>query len=198
MEHVSLSEIAAVQSGLVLSRKEAMRDDAEKYFYRRLNLRSINNDGSIEKESLEDYFALEPLDGQIVTAKDDVLMRLFSPLCPAIIKEDDAGLVVPSQVASIRIRDRNTFFPNFIYCYLAQPFVLREMAYRSGGQIVKGITISMLSNVAIPRLSLEKQAAIAAIYATHVKRKQLYFDLIEQYNLQTEISIYEAIGGEAR
>jgi hypothetical protein len=85
MTYKKLSDIAEVQSGLVLSRKEAKFDSKQSVKYMRLNLRSINDGGSISEESLDRYLANEKLEEQFISSKDDIIVRLFPPFRPLLI-----------------------------------------------------------------------------------------------------------------
>lgn len=197
MNYKNLSEIADVQSGLVLSRKEAKYDTGKAFEYKRLNLRSVNEDGSINSDSLDAYFSTEKLEGQFLTAENDIVMRLFSPLCPVIITKYYSGLVVPSQLSIIRVKSQEVF-PAFLYCYLSQRSVLKSMAIKESGQAARGIKISTLSDIKIPLLPMNKQKTIAAYGEMHIERKKLYLELIHQYDLQADAVIGEAIGGEEK
>ena len=112
MKYVKLSEIAGIQSGLVLSRKEAKRGYTTAVEYKNLNLRSLNDDSGINVQLLDRYLASEELEGQFITRIDDIIIRLFPPYCPAHITAALAGLVVPSQFAIIRLQN-NALLPAF-------------------------------------------------------------------------------------
>jgi restriction endonuclease S subunit len=196
MKYKKLSELANVQSGLVLSRKQAKEDSLSVFKYKQLNLRSLNNDGSISIDTLDEYLSNEKLDEQFITEENDVLMRLFAPLYPAIIREHYIGLVIPSQLSIIRMKT-NVILPAFLYCYLSQPSVINAIVNKAGGYAVRGIKVSTLSDIEIPILPINKQKAITTFYETHHKRKSLYMELIEQYDLQASAIISKAIeGGE--
>ena len=77
-----ISEIAVAQGGLVLSRKEARTPRGAIYGYKRLTLRALGEYGYISCGELEDFFANAPLDNALFTCPGDVVIRLFSPMCP--------------------------------------------------------------------------------------------------------------------
>ena len=195
MTYKKLSDIAEVQSGLVLSRKEAKSDSKQSVKYMRLNLRSINDGGSISEESLDRYLANEKLEEQFISSKDDIIVRLSPPFCPALITESLIGLVVPSQFAIIRLKSDDVV-PEFLCCYLSHRNILEGLAIRESGQASSGIKISTLSRVEIPLLPLDRQNTIAAYGEMHMKRKQLYLNLIQQYDLKMDAVINRAIGGK--
>lgn len=195
MIYKKLSDIAEVQSGLVLSRKEAKFDSEQSAEYMRLNLRSINDGGSINKDSLDKYLANEKLEEQFISSKDDIIVRLFPPFRPALITASFVGLVVPSQFAIIRLKSGDVV-PEFLCCYLSHHNMLEALAIRESGQASSGIKISTLSEVEIPLLPWDRQKTIAAYEEMHIKRKQLYLDLIQQYDLKMDAVINRAIGGK--
>ncbi len=195
MQYINLSEIAEIQSGLVVSRKEVKFDSEQFIEYMRLNLRSINEDGSINEESLDRYFANEKLEEQFITTPNDIIVRLFPPFRPALITESLIGLVVPSQFAIIRLKS-NGVIPEFLCCYLSHRSMLEFLAIKESGRASKGIKISTISEIEIPLLPLDKQKTIAAYGEIHIKRKQLYLDLIQQYDLKMEAVINREIGGK--
>ena len=66
METRKLSVIADTQCGLVLNRKEARATEAAKKHYKRLNLRSLKEDGHLNMNELDNYDTVERLDEQIL------------------------------------------------------------------------------------------------------------------------------------
>lgn len=195
MQYKKLSECAEVQSGLVLSRKEAKTDFDLSIEYKNLNLRSINDDGSINVESLDLYLASEKLEDQFITSAKDIVIRLFPPFCPVLITESLSGLVVPSQFTTIRIRN-DEILPEFLCCYLSHRRILESLAIRESGQVSGGIKISALSELNIPLPSAIKQKAVAEYSQMNLKQKQLHLELIQQYDLKMDAVINSVIGGE--
>ncbi len=196
MKRKKLLDIANIHSGLVLSRKEAT-DYSEKTFkYQRLNLRAISDDGAIDLAALDEFLSEENLyEQQFITAKDDIVMRLFSPFIPVLITKNSVGLIVPSQFAIIRIKAKETILPAFLCQYLLQPEAASFIAAQEVGQTIRSIKISTLSNIEVPIPSLAKQQLIVELMKTNSKRKNLYLDLLKQYDIQANHSISKIIGG---
>lgn len=197
MSPKKLSEIADIQSGLVLSRKEAALDSKNAFKYKRLNLRSINDDGSINAQSLDDYYSSEKLEGQFITAENDIIMRLFMPICPVIISKEYENIIVPSQLCTIRVNS-SELLPAFLYHYLLQSSVRNSIELIESGSAPRSIRVSTLSDVEIPLIPLHRQEIIAALGKTHINRKNLYFELIHQLDVQTDALIRKVIGGEVQ
>lgn len=194
MLYKKLSDIADVQSGLVLSRKESKLDSEQVIEYRNLNLRSISDDGSISEDALEIYLADEKLESQFISAKENIIIRLFPPFQPALITESSTGLVIPSQFAIVRLRS-NLVLPKFLYYYLAHAKLLESLAIRGSGKISGGIKISALSEMKIPIPDLDKQRAVANYSEINTIQKQLYSNLIQQYELKMDAVMNKVIGG---
>lgn len=195
MKYRKLSELAQVQSGLVLSRKVAKSDTACPIEYRNLNLRSIQDDGNINSQLLDQYFASEKLEKQFITGINDIVVRLFPPFRPVLIKEMLTGLVVPSQFAIIRLHS-DELLAEFLCCYLTHRNIMDVLAIRESGLVSSGIKISALLELNIPLPSIEKQRTTAVCWELNIRRKQLYLDLVRQYDYKLDVVINNVIRGE--
>lgn len=192
---MKLSEIAGLQSGLVLNRKEARSSEEAKKIYKRLNLRSLNKDGTIEKKELDIYKASELLDSSMLTQKNDVVVKLFAPIHPTLITDDDTGLVIPSQLVVIRIKNNN-IIPSYLCYWLSTPKVSDFIQSFENGKTLRSVSISTFANLDVPIPPLEKQQAISNIVLLSKKRETLYHQLIEEQNRLTALSIQIAMGGK--
>jgi len=195
MEHRKLSEIAVIHSGLVLGRKEADVTTEKVYSYKQLNLRSVSEVGSIRVDILDKFLSAERLSEQFITRENDIVMRLFAPLCPVLITMDYSELVVPSQFAIVRIKE-HVVLPEFLWLYLSQKSVLTEISAAEGSHIIRSIKISTLSDTRIPMVPLKKQERITSFAMAHRNRKTLYLNLLHQYDVQADVIIKGAIGGQ--
>jgi len=187
MEFKKLSEVADIHSGLVLGRKEADASDRETHLYKQLNLRSISENGSIDIALLDDFLSAEAINPQFITKVNDVIMRLFAPLCPVLITTDFTDLVVPSQLAIIRT-DGRFITPEFVCIYLSQKSVMNEIV-ADGDLSMRSIRIGALSDVKIPMLPKKRQEEVALFTRAHMNRKKLYLDMLHQYDIQTEAAL---------
>ena len=104
MKCYKISDIADIQSGLVLSRKASKESVG-------LSL--------LDMSSLESYEANEPIDKSFLTQENDIIIRLFAPVCATLIKKEHVGFVVPSQLAIIRIRENGVILPGYLSVYLS-------------------------------------------------------------------------------
>ncbi len=195
MKSYKLSEIADIQSGLVLSRKAA-KENTNGYLYKRLTLRSITDECLIDDLSFGSYYACEPISDQFLTKKNDVIIRLFSPLCAALISEEYAGLVVPSQLAIIRCRDDSLFLPGYLSAYLTNGRSIKALTENAGMSAQKIIKIGNIAEVEIPCLPIDDQKMISNIANEQLNIISLYKKIIEQETLRTKSVIKDIIGGK--
>lgn len=195
MVNKKLYEIANIQSGLVVNRKEAKSEDAIAHIYKRLNLRSINDFGAIDVEQLDDFNSIEQFEQHTLTHKDDIIIRMFAPICPALITEETEGLVVPSQLAIVRLKNKKKVLPNYLRYFLSQERITNKILLEEGWQTQRNIKISSISNLDIPLPSIEYQNKIVEITKLNVTRKQLYQELALQEDILVEFHINKIIGG---
>lgn len=198
MRYLKLSEIANVQSGLVLNRKEAKNEANTVCKYKRLNLRSLDEYGKVDESSLDDYAASEILDEQIITAKGDIIIRMFAPIYPVTITEEMSGLVIPSQLSTIRIKDTTQVLPEYLRYYLSQDSVIDKILVSDGVQGQRTIKISTIINLTIPLPTMDQQTTIVKIVDANIKRKKLYQELIKQEDAYISALIKKFIGGNSK
>ena len=189
-----LSDIATLHSGIVLSRKEATSNENPSTIkYKRLNLRAVNSTGNINPSELDMLTTQEELKPSQLTQYGDIVIRLFTPMFPTIISESDVGLVVPSQLALIRLRDQKVL-PAYLQMCLSRQSITETFLTRENSTH-RSITMKALSDLCIPLVSTENQQKIIKIYNLSKQRTQLYQELIEQEQLQIESVIESLLGG---
>ena len=190
--NVKLAKIASVQSGIVLSRKEAKQGEST-VKYTRLTLRAVEGSGRINTLGLEKFSSKDILAADQLTREGDVVTRLFAPIFPTIIERENVGMVVPSQLALIRLQDKQ-FLPEYIQLCLSRRS-LTEKLCAEDSYTHRSITVNTISNLQIPVIPLDKQKMLIEIHDLAKRREQLYRSLIEQESLYTEFVIDKMIGG---
>lgn len=195
MKIYKISEIADIQSGLVLSRK-AVKENVKGYLYQRLTLRSVTEDCMLDPSSFEFYSASEPIDNQFLTKENDIVIRLFAPVCTTLITKENEGLVVPSQLAIIRVKDNSLFMPGYLSVYLTSEHCLNKMIEGAGMMDQKIIKVRNIAELEIPCLTIEKQKIISDIVSEQLNVISLYKKIIEQETLRTKSIIKDIIGGK--
>jgi len=198
MEIRNLSMIADMQCGLVLNRKEARIGGPVKKQYKRLNLRSLDENGRLNIGELDNYDSVEELDKPILTQKKDIILRLFAPPLPIIIYSNEVGFVIPSQLAVIRIKDDVTVLPEYLRWYLSSTDVTNKLLLSDTSQLQRSIKISALATLQVPIPPLAKQRLIVQIHDTGIKREHLYKELMEQEKLYVNGLLQKTIGGMSK
>ena len=195
MLRLKLSEIATLQTGLVLNRKEARHEETTERVYRRVTMRSLNEYGVLKRNDIDVFPSIEKLDPSVLTHKNDIIVKLFTPIFPTLVREDFEGLVIPSQLVVIRVFDERVL-PEYLRYYLSAPEVSELMLSIEGWRSQRTIKVGTFADLEIPIPSIEKQRLIAEMTETDLIRKRLYSELIEEQSKLTALEIQKYIGGK--
>lgn len=181
-----ISDVAEVQGGIVLSRKESKTQEESYCSYKRLTLRAFDRTGSIHISDLEDFYACESLENALFTSKGDVVVRLLSPMYPVYVEDNYEDILVPSQFAVLRVKDRGVIMPEYLRLWLAQNSIQDQVLSLESGTAQKAVKIKTILNleISIPPLEVQKKAAM--IDALSRRRECLYHELIEEERTLTE------------
>ena len=176
MKKMKLKDIAFIQSGLVLSRKES---ENKGKVYKRLTFRSIGEYG-FDINSLETFRTSEDI-SQFLTRENDIILKLFVPLRGVLIDKKSKGFVVPSQLCILRPKDN--IDPGFLLGYFNslgnRIDNLVEDVGLLGQRLVK---VNSLREIEVPIVSMEKQILVSSIIREQNKLNGLYRDLIKEEN----------------
>ena len=195
MKKMKLSEFATLQSGLVLNRKEARSDEETAKYYKRINMRSLSEYGKLDRNDLDIFPSIEILDSAVLTQPNDIIVKLFTPICPTLISEEDIGFIIPSQLVVISVFDKRVL-PEYLRYYLSAPEVSDLMLSIEGWRSQRTIKVSTFADLEIPIPSIEKQQLIAKISAINSQRERLYKELIEEEKKLTTLKLQKYIGGK--
>ncbi len=182
---MKLGEIASVRSGLVLSRKLARENPAQRY--RLLNLRSITPEGYIDMNETDVFDAKETLPGEYLSQVGDIVIRLSAPYTAVLIDEKSEGMVVSSNFVIVRT-DPQELLPEFLYWLLNTSEVKHRMFENSSSNMLGAVKPKFFADYEITPLPIPEQQKIAAINALAKAESKLLRQLAnakEQY--------YEAI-----
>ena len=190
-----ISDVAEVQGGIVLSRKEAKTQEESYCSYKRLTLRAFDRTGRIHVSDLEDFYACESLDNALFTSKGDVVVRLLSPMYPVYVENNYENILVPSQFAVLRVKDREVIMPEYLRLWLAQKSIQDRVLDLESGTAQKAVKIKTILNldISIPPLEVQKKAVM--IDTLSRRRECLYRELIEEEQTLTENLLENIIGG---
>ena len=195
MKKMKLSDFATLQSGLVLNRKEARSEEETAKYYKRINMRSLSEYGELDRNDLDIFPSVEILDSAVLTQPNDIIVKLFTPIYPTLISEEDKGFIIPSQLVVIRVFD-DQVLPEYLRYYLSAPEVSDLMLSIEGWRSQRTIKVSTFADLEIPIPSIEKQQLIAKISAINSQRERLYKELIEEEKKLTTLKLQKYIGGK--
>ena len=195
MKRMKLSDFATLQSGLVLNRKEARSEEETAKYYKRINMRSLNEYGELDRNDLDIFPSVEILDSAVLTQPNDIIVKLFTPIYPTLISEKDKGFIIPSQLVVIRVFD-DQVLPEYLRYYLSAPEVSELMLSIEGWRSQRTIKVSTFADLEIPIPSIKKQQLIAKISAINSQRERLYKELIEEEKKLTTLKLQKYIGGK--
>lgn len=162
---MKLRDIAEIKTGLVLSRKAAEPTEEANFTYQQLNLKCINENGTIDENSLDIFHSSEELGYNYLTYPGDIVIRLTVPNTSVLITDQTKNFVVSSHFCIIRAR-RGKAIPAYIQWYLNSDIVKSKIAKNITGGTFAAIKPSFLSELEIKPLSLTEQQKIADIYLT--------------------------------
>lgn len=165
-----LSDCAEVRSGLVLSRKIAHKKSANRYPL--LNLKSVNDNATVNLRTLDVFDAAEPLSAEYVTQEDDIIVRMSSPYTAVLIDAVTAGMVVSSNFVIIRC-DGWQLLPSYLFWYLNTAAVKKDIRANSARNMLSAIRPQYFAALKLPLIPLEKQRLIADFHRAARKETAL-------------------------
>ena len=174
-----LSECANVRSGLLLSRKLAKTQARSVKTYKQLTLKSINADGTVNKDLLEYFPASEVLSSSYLTREGDVIVRLTEPYTAVSITEDLENLVIPSHFIAIR-PDSEILLPDFFAWLLNDDCFKQQIKKQESGSVLSLMKRSNYENLNIELLPLDKQKIISDINRLSLMEASLYKRMAEE------------------
>lgn len=210
MKKLKLKDIANIQMGLVLSRAGAKQlelikqDVAEKvsqinaYNYSVITLRSINDYGNLDSSQCDNFISKGKLTDRYLTLKNDILVRLFTPIKSCLITEEDTNIVIPSQFAVVRIKEQflNKILPEYLQLVMQNNDFTNQIQKIEEGFQLRSIRTSSIENVEINIPSIENQLKFIAISKLMKRKEELLSELSDQQKKQNSIILEKLIKGE--
>lgn len=176
---IKLGKIVDIQTGLVLSRKQAKNDKETVEIYRQLNLKAIKNDGFIDRNLLEEFKANERLCEDYITRVGDIVVRLTTPYTAVLVHENNVGIVVPSHFIIIRTKS-DKILPEYLFWLLNADKVKSKIVKNMSSTMIGAVKPSVYAALEIEEMSLEEQRKIADVYSLAKREIHLYEQLIDQ------------------
>jgi len=176
---LKLKEIASIRTGLVLSRKKASPYDEQKRRYQQITLKSFSNTTTLQRQYFDEFLSTESIDDKYISRVGDVVVRLRKPNVAAYIDENSAGLVIPSLMCIVRVKESSVNSAYLAHYLNSSP--VRKMLERE----IKGTTIPMiktkdLENLDVVLPSLEVQNKTVELMRLSAKEIELTEKLKQQ------------------
>lgn len=174
---MNLGTVAAIRSGLVLSRK--LSREISSYRYPLLNLRAIHPDGYILPDSLEVFYATELLRQEYLTQQGDIIIRLSIPYTAILIDTDMTGMVVSSNFAIIRLNQKY-MLPEYLLWLLNTPDIKRKIYENSSSNMLSAVRPAFFAELEVLLLPLADQEKIAKLNLLAKQEIQLLKKLADE------------------
>lgn len=174
---MNLGTVAAIRSGLVLSRK--LSREISSYRYPLLNLRAIHPDGYILPDSLEVFYATELLRQEYLTQQGDIIIRLSVPYTAILIDPDMTGMVVSSNFAIIRLNQKY-MLPEYLLWLLNTPDIKKKIYESSSSNMLSAVRPAFFAELEVLLLPLADQEKIAKLNLLAKQETQLLKKLADE------------------
>lgn len=177
---MKLSKCAEVKSGLVLSRKKSSK--TKEYRYNCLNLKAVNSQGYIEKESLDTFYAQEVLSEDYLTKSGDIIVRLTHPYTAILIDDNTKGILISSNFIKIET-DLNKLIPEYLEWCLNTESIKRDINKHTSAFTIKTINPGYYKDFNIKLVDLDRQKKIAEVSKMMKKEQYLLKQLTDKKEL---------------
>lgn len=174
---MKLGTVATIRSGLVLSRK--LSRELSPFRYPLLNLRAIHPDGYILSDSLEVFYATEPLRQEYLTQQGDIIIRLSIPYTAILIDSGMVGMVVSSNFAIIRL-NQGYILPEYLLWLLNTADTKKKIYENSSSNMLSAVRPTFFAELEILPLTLADQEKVAKLNLLAKKEIRLLKKLADE------------------
>lgn len=210
MRKFTLNQIVEIQAGLVLSRTGAKqlelikRNVAEKVSdikvrkYKAITLRSITDVGILDLSQCDDLDSKEEISDRYLTHKNDILVRMFTPLKCCLINSEEENLVVPSQFCILKLKDsfRNIILPEYLYLVMRNKDFSKQVQKLEEGFQLRSIKTSSIAKITINIPDIATQEKLINVSNLITRKEKLMSELIIREKLYNETILEKLIKGE--
>ena len=172
---MKLGEISEIRTGLVLSRKQSKSDTGIDYHV--LTLSSIEKEGRINLNTIENFKSVTELDNKLLTKQGNIIIRLSNPYTAVYIKKDE-NILMPSLIASIEINSKD-FLPEYIQIFLNSENCKERLRKEANGTVIVTVNTKILKELEIPELPIWKQKDLIEYENSYYTEKKLTEKLLE-------------------
>lgn len=174
---MKLKDLASVRSGLVLSRKQSKEPTA--YRYPLVNLRCIQQEGTVDLSEVDIYEAKELLKEEYLSRQGDIIVRLTAPYTAVLIDAATSGMVISSNFVMIRIEDKR-LLPEYLFWLLNTQKVKRKIYENTTSNMLGAVKAKFLTDFELTVLPVEEQHKIAQLNLLVKKESQLLKELADE------------------
>ena len=169
-EKMKLQDLASVRSGRDLSRKQAK--ESSEYRYPLINLRCIQQEGTIQLKEADIYEAKEPMKEEYISQSGDIIVRLTAPYTAVLIDETTSGMVVSSNFVVIRVEDKS-MLPEYLFWLLNTEKIKRKIYENATSNMLGAVNARFLADFELALLSVENQRKISQFNLLAKRERQL-------------------------
>jgi restriction endonuclease S subunit len=173
---MKLGEISEIRTGLVLSRKQSKSDTGIDYHV--LTLSSIEKEGRINLNTIENFKSVTELDNKLLTKQGNIIIRLSNPYTAVYIKKEYENILMPSLIASIEINSKD-FLPEYIQIFLNSENCKERLRKEANGTVIVTVNTKILKELEIPELPIWKQKDLIEYENSYYTEKKLTEKLLE-------------------
>lgn len=187
---VKLGDIADVVVGQILTRVASRNDDGETVSV--MVPKSIAA-GVIIKEDIGEIILAKEVDRDKYTRAGDVVIKLSTPYDAAYVTEAEAGLLLPSFCAAIRITKEDAMDAKYLSAFINSSYVKDQLTAKVVGSTRPMIKITDLRALKIPKVSSINMKDIGEAYMLSGQKKAILHEMIETENKLMENIVLESI-----
>lgn len=170
-----LEDIANVIAGQIMTRVTDENNEGESV---QVLVPKAIADGIIVKEDLGKAVLSKSVDEDKYTKEGDVVIKLSTPYDAAYVTAEDAGIVIPSFCATIRITKENLMDAKYLSAFLNTSYVRNQLTAKVVGSARPMIKITDVRALEIPKVSMQDMRDIGEAYMLSGKKKATLLEMI--------------------
>lgn len=170
-----LEDIANVIAGQIMTRVTDENNEGESV---QVLVPKAIVDGIIVKEDLGKAVLSKSVDEDKYTKEGDVVIKLSTPYDAAYVTAEDAGIVIPSFCATIRITKENLMDAKYLSAFLNTSYVRNQLTAKVVGSARPMIKITDVRALEIPKVSMQDMRDIGEAYMLSGMKKATLLEMI--------------------
>ena len=161
-------------------------------------MRSITDVGILDLSQCDDFDSKEEISDRYLTHKNDILVRMFTPLKCCLINSEEENLVVPSQFCILKLKEsfRNIILPEYLYLVMCNKDFSKQVQKLEEGFQLRSIKTSSIAKIKINIPDIATQEKLINVSNLIIRKEKLMSELIIQEKLYNEAILEKLIKGE--